>query len=130
MPNTYLPGVIQIPSMLLITNITQSNPMVVTFAIPTTTAADTYVVGQAVRLTVPVTWGMFQANGLTGVILSIDSIGQTMTLNIDSSQFDAFIYAPTSLDTPASLAPAGSRNLEYNNFTNKVPFQSLNNIGN
>lgn len=130
MPNVYLPPVIQIPSALLITNITQSSPMVVTFAIPTITAANTYIPGQAVRLTVPITWGMFQANGLVGVILSIDPIGQTMSLNIDSTQFDAFVYNPTSVDTPASLAPAGSRNLQYDNFTGKVPFQSLNNQGN
>lgn len=130
MPNIYLPGVIQIPSALLITNITKSSPMVVTFAIPTITAANTYIAGQAVRLTVPITWGMFQANGLVGVILSIDDVGQTMNLNIDSSHFDTFVYNPTSTDTPASLSPSGSRNLQYTNFTDQVPFQSLNNIGN
>ncbi len=104
--------------------------MVVTFAVPTITAANTYIAGQAVRLTVPYTWGMFQANGLTGVILDIDDDAFTMTLNIDSTLFDAFIYNPTSYETPASLSPAGSRNLQYNNQTDQVPFQSLNNIGN
>jgi hypothetical protein len=127
MPNQYLPGVIQIPSMLLITDITQSFPMMVTFTVPST-GENTYLVGQLVRLTIPRTWGMFQANGLTGKIVQIGS--SIMFLNIDSSLFDAFIYAPNSNETPASLAPAGSQNVEFNNTTLNLPFQSLNNIGN
>jgi len=127
MPNQYLPGVIQIPSTLLITNITQSLPMQITFSVPST-GANSYVLGQLVRLTVPRTWGMFQANGLTGKIVQIGT--STMSLNIDSSQFDAFIDASNSSETPASLAPSGSQNLQYNNYTDFVPFQSLNNIGN
>jgi hypothetical protein len=127
MANQYLPGVIQIPSMLLITAITQSFPMVVSFSVPST-GSNTYVVGQLVRLTVPQTWGMFQANGLVGRILAIDT--STMTLNIDSTLFDAFIDGSNSSETPASLAPAGSQNLQFSNSTNQVGFQSLNNIGN
>lgn len=129
MPNIFLPPVIQIPSMLLITNITKASPMVVTFTVPST-GSNTYLPGQNVRLTVPITWGMFQANGLTGTIISIDNVGLTMTLNIDSSQFDTFVIGSSTSDTPASLAPAGSRNLQYNNSTGNVPFQSLDNIGN
>jgi len=127
MANQYLPGVIQIPSMLLIIGITQSFPMVVTFIVPDT-GSNTYVPGQLVRLSVPKTWGMFQANGSTGKILAVDST--TMALNIDSTYFDTFIDGSSTSETPASLAPAGSQNLEYNNTTNNVPFQSLNNIGN
>ncbi len=127
MPNQYLPGVIQIPSYLLITAITRASPMVITFTVPST-GANTYVLGQLVRLTVPKTWGMYQANGLTGKIIQIGV--STMSLNIDSSLFDQFVYNPTSNETPASLAPAGSQNLTFDNLTNSVPFQSLNNIGN
>ncbi len=127
MANQYLPGVIQIPSTLLITGITQAFPMVVNFTVPST-GANTYVIGQVVRLTVPKTWGMFQANGLMGKIMAVDS--STMTLNIDSTYFDTFVDGSSTSETPASLAPAGSQNLEYNNLTNQVPFQSLNNIGN
>jgi len=125
--NQYLPGVIQIPSTLLITDITQGFPMQVTFTVPST-GSNTYIPGQLVRLTVPRTWGMFQANGLTGKILQVGS--STMLLNIDSTLFDSFVYAISSSETPASLSPAGSQNLEYSNFSNQVPFQSLNNIGN
>lgn len=101
--------------------------MVVSFTVPST-GSNTYIPGQLVRLTVPITWGMFQANGLVGKILSIAS--SKMTLNIDSTNFDAFIDGSASKDTPASLSPAGSQNLEFSNLTNEVPFQSLNNIGN
>lgn len=127
MVNQYLPGTIQIPSSLLITNMTQSYPLVITFSVPST-GSNTYIAGQVVRLTVPRTWGMFQANGLTGKILNIN--GTTMSVDIDSTYFDAFVDGSSSSETPASLAPSGSRNLQYNNFTNEVPFQSLNNIGN
>lgn len=127
MANQYLPGVIQIPSMFLIISMTQSYPMTIGFTVPTT-GENTYISGQLVRLTVPRTWGMYQANGLTADILTIGS--STMTVNIDSTNFDAFINASSSSETPASLSPAGSRNLQFNNTTNLVPFQSFNNIGN
>jgi len=127
MPNQYLPGVIQIPSTLLITYITRSYPMVITFTVPST-GSNTYIPGQLVRLRVPITWGMFQANGLVGNILEAGS--STMSLNIDSTNFDAFVDGSSSSETPASLSPAGSQNLEYNNTTDQVGFQSLNNIGN
>jgi hypothetical protein len=127
MANQYLKGVIQIPSMLLITGVTRSYPMIVTFTVPST-GSNTYKVNQLVRLTIPYTWGMSQANGLTGRILYVDST--TMQLDIDSNYFDAFVDGSSSKETPASLAPAGSQNLEINNTSRQVPFQSLNNIGN
>jgi len=127
MPNQYLKGTIQIPSMLLITGITRSYPMIVTFTVPST-GSNTYKVNQLVRLTVPRTWGMYQANGLVGQILAVDST--TMQLDIDSNYFDAFVDGSATSVTPASLSPAGSRNLEFNNTSRQVPFQSLNNINN
>jgi hypothetical protein len=126
--NQYLKPVIQIPSSLIITNITQSLPMTVSVAIQTpSTEANTYIVGMAVRLFVPYNYGMFQANGLVGTITAIN--GNTWTLNLDSSQFDPFVI-PATGEQPASVSPNGSRNLQYNNQTGQVPFQSLNNIGN
>ena len=70
---------------------------------------------------------MFQANGLQGKI--IINTGSTLVVDLDSRQFDAFVI-PSGGVQPASVAPAGSRNLEYNNNTDLVPFQSLNNQGN
>lgn len=126
--NTYLPGVIAIPSALLITGMTQSLPLIVTVQVPPVTAADTYIVGQLVRLTVPRPYGMYQANKLTAQIIARDV--STLTLNIDSTRFDAFITPPNFVEQPATVAPAGSRNLQFDNTTGLVPFQSLNNVGN
>jgi hypothetical protein len=129
MANQYLPPVIQIPSSLLITAITQSSPMIITVAIGnSTTESNTYIVGMAVRLFVPVTYGMIQANNLVGTIIGIN--GSDFTLNINSKGFDPFVIPSGNLEQPATISPAGSRNLQYNNQTGQVPFQSLNNKGN
>ena len=130
MPNQYLPPVITIPSSLNITAITQASPMVITVSPGNTvTESNTYIVGMAVRLFVPVTYGMRQANNLTGTITAIS--GSNFTLNLDSSQFDPFVVPSGNTEQPATIAPAGSRNYQYTNGSNQsVPFQSLNNIGN
>lgn len=129
MPNQYLPGVIAIPSSLLVTAITQSYPMVITVEVGNdTTEADTYIDGMCVKLFVPKSYGMYQANGLTGTILSINA--SDFSLDIDSTYFDAFSIPAGNVQKPASISPNGSRNLEYSNRTRKVPFQSFNNIGN
>lgn len=129
MSNQYLKPVITIPSSLDIESITQSCPMVVTVEIDnTTTEANTYIVGMAVRLFVPQSYGMYQANNLVGTIIGIN--GLQLTLGIDSSQFDPFVIPSGNKETPASISPSGSRNYQYNNNSANVPFQSLNNIGN
>lgn len=127
MPNQYLPGVITTPSQLLIVGITQSCPMQITFTVPGD-SANTYIPGMLVHLFVPRTWGMYQADNLVGKILTIGS--SNMTLNIDSTNFDPFVDGSSSVESPASLSPYGSHNLQYDNSTNSVPFKSLNNIGN
>jgi hypothetical protein len=130
MSNFYLPGVIAIPSALLITEITRAYPMVVSVEVGNeATSANTYIVGMLVKLTVPRSYGMFQANGLQGEILSIT--GSDFALKLDSSLFDLFVIpSGIRVEQPASISPAGSRNLQYSNLTRDVPFQSLNNIGN
>lgn len=126
--NTYLPGVIAIPSSIVITAITRAYPMVVTVDVDPLTEANTYIENQLVKLTVPITYGMFQADGLVGQVLSVS--GSDITLNIDSTLFDPFVVPAAGKLQPASLAPYGSRNLQFSNLTGQVPFQSLNNIGN
>lgn len=126
--NTYLPGTIQIPSSIVITAITQSYPMVVTVSLQPLTEANTYQTGQLVKLTVPITYKMIQADGLVGQILSVS--GSDLTLDIDSTLFDPFVVPSGNVIQPASLAPDGSRNLTLDNTTRQVPFQSLNNRGN
>lgn len=124
MVNQYLPPVIAIPSALEISNISRAMQMVVTAA-ANSDQMNTYIVGQLVRLTVPYAFGMYQANGLTGQIMAIN--GTDITLNIDSSGFDPYTQASGQA---ASLAPAGSQNLQYSNQTGDIAFQSLNNQGN
>ena len=126
--NQYLPGTIQIPSALEIASITQSYPMVVTATIDMETQANTYIAGQLVRFFIPYTFGMWQLNGLTGEILSVNNL--VFTIDIDSRLFDAFSIPNPNLQGPASFSPAGSRNLSFSNITNKVGFQSLNDRGN
>lgn len=131
MANQYLPGVNTIPNSLVITAITQSLPMVVTTTLVNTAPnprVNTYYEGMNLRLYVPKTYGMYQANGLIGTILSIN--GNVFTLNLDSTLFDTFSIPSSQVGSPASLSPYGSRNLQYDNTTDQVPFQSLNNIGN
>ena len=126
--NVYLPGTIAIPSSLVITAITQTFPMVVTVSVNPVTESNTYQYGQVVRLTIPKSYGMQQANGLTSKIVSVN--GLNLTLEVDATIFDPFVVPSGNAEQPASLAPSGSRNLEYNNSTTQVPFQSLNNRGN
>ncbi len=126
--NTYLPGTITIPSSMVVVAISRAPQMVVTAVLDDVTEYNSYIVGQAIRLFVPYAYGMFQANDLVGTIVDIN--GLNFTLNIDSSQFDPFVVPSSSVIQPASLSPAGSRNLEFSNRTNRVPFQSLNNRGN
>ena len=100
--------------------------MVVTVS-ANTDQMNTYIPGQKVKLTVPVTFGMWQANGKTGQIVAIGT--NILTLNIYALGFDPFVI-PSNSNLNATLAPSGSQNLEFNNGTAQVPFQSLNNIGN
>lgn len=124
--NTFLPSSPVVPGMLLITNITTANPMVVTI---TNSIYNTYIVGMLVCLTVPPQYGMIQANELIGEITNIS--GTNFTLNINASNFDAFSIPPPSIpppSRPASLSPAGARNI-YN--SDVEAFHSLNgNTGN
>jgi|SRR5271155_2925834 len=129
MPNQYLPGVITIPSSLLIIAATQTSPMNITVEVGnSSTESNTYIAGMAIKLFVPQTYGMYQANGLIGTITNIS--GSTFTLNINASSFDPFVVPSGNVLQPASISPFGSRNLQYNNSTDQVSFQSLNNIGN
>lgn len=126
--NTYLPGVIFIPSSLTITAITQSFPMVITVSVDPITEANTYIAGMLIRLNIPITYGMSQANRLTPEILAVN--GNNISVAIDSTNFDPFSIPSPATEGPATIAPSGSRNLQYSNQTNKIAFQPLNNTGN
>lgn len=89
--------------------------------------SNTYIPGMALRLFIPISFGMWQANNLVATILSV--IGNIIKVNIDSTYFDPFVV-PSGGTQPASLSPNGSRNYQYSNSSNIVPFKNLNNVGN
>ncbi len=126
--NPYLAPSPVVPGFLLITAITQAFPMVVSI---TDSDYNTYTVGQLVRLNIPASYGMQQANGQVGRITLVS--GTNFSLNLNSSGYDVFtVPNPLSIPTPsqpATLSPAGIGNGYYN--TQVEPFHSLNgNIGN
>jgi len=119
--NAFLAPSPVVPHFLLITNITNSSPMVVTVS-----TENEYVVGQLVHFFIPSSYGMIQLDQKTGSIVAIN--GLNFYVDIDSSQFDVFVTPSTYEPQPASLTSGGSRNI-YNVTT--VPFRSLNgNVGN
>ena len=124
--NTYLPPSPVVPGFLLISAITQTNPMLVTVV---NSIYNTYIVGQLVHLSIPESYGMTQADQMTGEILAIN--GLVFSLNINAQDFSTFAAPnPSAIPTPsqpATLAPAGSKNI-YNNLV--VPFHSLGTTGN
>lgn len=118
--NIYLTPSPVVPGMLIITNISTTNPMVVTVV---NSIFNTYIVGMLVTLTVPPLYGMIQANEKTGEITAIN--GTQFTLDINATGFDTFVNPGISFPPPArpaSLSPAGSRNI-YNTVSD--PFRSL-----
>lgn len=90
--NTYLAPATVIPGELLITAISQSYPMQVTFI---NTSVNTYIPGQNVRLVIPTVYGMQQAHGLTGTITAVNNVSFIFSLDIDSTNFDPFWYPGT-----------------------------------
>lgn len=121
--NTFLPPSPVAPKFLLISNITQANPMVVTV-----TTDNEYVIDQLAYFSIPFDYGMFQLDGLTGKVINVDSTNLVLTFNINSTQFDAFTTpsAGVKKERPASLSPAGSRNLtNFNTNIRIVPFHSI-----
>lgn len=74
----------------------------------TTTEDHNYVVGQEVRLLIPSSFGSYQLNEKTGIVLSIPALDQ-FVLNINTSEnVDAFISS--SSPTQAQCVPVGDVN--------------------
>ena len=91
------------PRWRFIANITRAANAVIT-----TTVQHGYTAGQQIRIHVPDSvFGMTQINGLAGNIISVTS--STITTDIDSSAFSAFVF-PAGTEapfTPATIAPIG-----------------------
>jgi hypothetical protein len=106
------------PEFLYVTGITQANPCVVTVS-----TLHNYQVGQKIHLSVPSSFGMQQIDQVDAEITAVGNY--TLTLDLDSSSFDAFAF-PTSASSPtsrlfATASPAGSRNI-YD--VDDVPFRT------
>jgi hypothetical protein len=97
------------PQFQYLTAITQANPMVATIE----AGATQYIPGMLIHFSVPASYGMVQADQITGLITAIN--GLNITVNVDASQFFPFVLPdPTSIPTPtqrATISPAGCRNI-------------------
>lgn len=93
------------PQKNWVTGITAANPMVVTLSLTHGLAVD-----DMVRLSVPAAFGMTQADGLSGKVTAVSTANNTVTLDIDASAFDAFVFpASANAASPALLIPYGSK---------------------
>lgn len=97
------------PQFLYVTEITQASQAVVRTSVDPTLY---YAVGMKVHFSVPYSFGMTQINQLTGKIVAMSAANYTMTVDIDSSAFNAFAF-PASASSPtaqlfATVAPAGA----------------------
>ena len=93
------------PGKNWITAITKASSAVVTLSVTHGLA-----VGDVVRLSVPSPLKMVEADGLAGKVTAVSTADNTVTLDIDSSNFTAFLL-PLSADagSPALLIPFGSK---------------------
>ena len=98
-----------IPFLCNITAVSQGQTTTITTAVN-----HGFIVGNQVQFVIPPQWGIRQLNNLKGYILSITS--DTITVNIDSSNFDAFItptvVLPLVVDQP-QVIPIGGENVGY-----------------
>lgn len=85
------------PSRFVISNVTLGQTTIVT-----TSEDHNYVIGQEVRLIIPPSFGCYQLNGLSGLVLSIPAVNQ-VELNIYSAGGNAYI-ASSSVDKAQILA--------------------------
>lgn len=106
------------PQFLYVTSISKATQAVVTLSVD---PSQYYVVGMKVRFSVPYSMGMYQINGLTGKIVSVNASTYQITVDIDSSAFSTFVF-PASTASPtaalfATIAPAGA-STQYDPITN------------
>jgi hypothetical protein len=107
-----------IPSVQNITAIAQGQTTTIT-----TASTHTYVVGNTVTFQIPPQYVMRQLDKLVGIVLAITA--NTLTVNIDSSLFDAFSVPtpPFSIVVydPAQVLPEGDYNTGYQVIAGTAP---------
>ena len=106
------------PAMRIVTAITNGFPCIVT-----TSFDHNYKTGLVVRLDIPETYGMQQANQLFAPITYIDDTNFSMP--IDTTYFDAFIVpAPVVISTLAQAVPIAEDSSQlYQAVRDVVPYQ-------
>lgn len=109
------------PRHRYISSITQAANAVVEL-----TVAHDYNVGEIIRMQVPPAYDMVEMNGLQATILAIDLALNTITLDIDSTAFTAFVW-PLTADVP--FTPAQTIPLGDSANTSEAATRNLSNIG-
>lgn len=89
-----------IPNLQYITNITQSNPAVVTFLNNTN-----FTIAEWISFRIPPPNGMIQLNNQKAQIISLTP--DTVTIDVDTTNFYPFIYVQDP-QVPCVAVPAGS----------------------
>lgn len=96
-----------------ITNITQAAQAVVTLSV-----THGYTVGQIIRFIVPTVtaaaYGMTELDGLQATIVAVNTVTNTITVDLDTTGFTAFAF-PLTADpgfTPAQIVPVGANTAE------------------
>lgn len=96
------------PGLNIPINITQSYPCVVTLLMPVT-----YQLNEFISLRCTDDFGMRQIDKLTGLVMAVDTVLNTISLNIDTRGFDPFTFGPIFTQLPQTL-PAGELGVTLN----------------
>lgn len=111
-----------IPSRFVISEITRGQTTTVTMTptvIQGVTIDPNYVIGQEVKLNIPLPYGIQQINDRKGYVLSIPSSTQVV-ISIDSSSFDSFISNPTNTSQDPQILAIGDVNQGTINSSGRV----------
>ena len=110
------------PRKRFITGITQASEAVVTLSV-----THGYSIGDKIKFNVPEVFGMTQINGKVGKVTAFNTTNNTVTVNIDSTAFDAFAF-PASGEVPFSFAevtPHGSAATSLSGAVANAGFRAL-----
>jgi hypothetical protein len=89
------------------------------FTAVTTVGNHNYVVGQLVRLVIPMIYGAFQLNEREGYVTAIPLPDQVL-INIDSTNADPFVANPMSGTTQPQIVAVGDVNTGQINASGKI----------
>lgn len=98
-----------LPNSFVITGITLGAITTVTTALTFYGASNNYVIGQLVRLLIPVFYGSTQLNNQLGYVIGLPG-GNQIVLNINSTGFTPFISSPAYGPTLPQVIAVGDVN--------------------